>query len=132
MYQQTATPTTTRYPAQRPQIAGPFMLAGRQVARELFDAVQVAKRNGRRVVLVILPEHGDELDVPKGVCVNCLGAEHMGIDVLIAGPFRNAPSGKSDEDGGAVLRPAWYNGAWWQVARQFAPCPICGPKVIQL
>lgn len=126
--------TATRYPthAPRPQITPPFMLAGRQVARELFDATQSAIRAGRRVTLVILPEHGDELDVPPGVCVNCLGAEHIGIDVFIAGPFKNPPSGKTDEGGGAVLRPAWHNGAWWQAARQFAPCPVCGPRVIQL
>ena len=129
MYQSTS--TSTQYQT-RPQIAPPFMLAGRQVARGLFDAVQSAKRAGRRVTLVILPEHGDELDVPPGICTNCLGAGYIGIDIFMAGPFQSVPTGKSDENGGGALRLAGFNGSWWQVARQVAPCPVCGSEVIQL
>lgn len=129
----------TAYQA-RTQPAATYRLAGRQVARELFDAAQAAKRAGRRVALVILPEHGDELEVPPGVCVNCLGEEQLGIEVFVAGPFRDVPGGRSgtgvaaaDDAGGLVLRPAWHNGAWWQVTRRFAPCPVCGPtRVVQL
>ena len=129
--------TTTTRPAARPQISGPFMLAGRQVARELFDAAQSAKRAGRRVALVVLTEHADEMDVPAGVCVNCLGAEHLGLEVFVAGPFRDASGGHStsgvaEDAAGMMVRPAWHNGAWWQVARRFAPCPVCGPKVVEL
>lgn len=133
MYQATAT-----YQA-RPQPAPAYHLAGRQVARELFDAAQAARRAGRRVALVVLTEHGNEMDVPPGVCVNCVGAGQLGIDVFIAGPFQDVPGGRSGtgvaEDGGAgvlVLRPAWHSGAWWQVTRRVAPCPVCGPTVIEL
>lgn len=131
-YPQTQTTTANHYPAQRSQIAPPFMLAGRQVARELFDAVQSAKRAGRRVTLVVLPEHGDELDVPPGICTNCLGAGNIGIEVFMAGPFKSLPACPTDTNGNPILRPASFNGAWWQVARQFAPCPVCGSEVIQL
>ena len=130
MYQSTGQATSTRYQT-RPQ-PQTYTLAGRQVARELYEAKERAKRDGRRVLLVPLTIHGDEMDVPPGVCVNCLGAEYIGIEVLVAGPFRDAPGGQSNEGGGPALRPAWHNKAWWQVARQFAPCPICGPRVIQL
>lgn len=123
---------TTTQTQPRPQAARPFMLAGRQVARELLDAVEAAKRNGRRVTLVILTQHGDDTDVPPGVCANCLGAGNIGIDVFMAGPFQSVPTGKTDENGGVALRLAGHNGSWWQVARQFAPCPMCGSEVIQL
>lgn len=127
----------TTYQA-RTQTAPTYRLAGRQVARELFDAAQSAKRAGRRVTLVILTEHADEMDVPPGVCTNCVGAEQLGIEVFVAGPFRDVPGGHSgtgvaeEATAGAVLRPAWHNGAWWQVTRRFAPCPVCGPEVIEL
>lgn len=120
----------------RTQTAPAYRLAGRQVARELFDAAQAAKRAGRRVTLVILTEHADEMDVPLGVCVNCVGAGQLGLEVFVAGPFRDVPGGRSGtggaaaaDAGGLVLRPAWHNGAWWQVTRRFAPCPVCAREI---
>ena len=50
----------------------------------------------------------------------------------MAGPFKSLPACPTDTNGNPILRPASFNGAWWQVARQFAPCPVCGSEVIQL
>jgi hypothetical protein len=118
----------TPYASTRPAQArhdGPYKLAGHEVSRSLFDAKEAAKRQGRRVFLVLLTEHENETEVPPGVCLNCLGAENIGIEVVMAGPFKNAPIGQKDEGGSQLLRPAFHNGKWWQVARQFAPCPVC-------
>ena len=46
-------------------------------------------------------------------------------DAGIAGPFKNHPVGQRDESGGQLLRAAFHQGKWWQVARQFSPCPVC-------
>lgn len=124
MYQTTATSSPTW--AKTPRQDGPYKLAGHEVSRSLFDAKEAAKRQGRRVFLVLLTEHAGEKDVLPGVCRNCLGAEQIGIEIVWAGPFKDATGGKPDgEDGGQPLRPAFHNGKWWQVARQFAPCPVC-------
>ena len=125
MYQ-TTTATTRPTWAKTTSPESPYMLAGHEVSKSLFDAKEAAKRQGRRVFLVLLTEHGDEKDVPPGVCRNCLGAEQIGVEVAWAGPFRNSTSGQPNgESGGQALRPAYHQGAWWQVARQFAPCPVC-------
>ena len=109
----------------QPRSDGPYMLAGHEVTRSLFDAKEAAKRQGRRVFLVLLTEHEGEKEVPAGVCRNCLGAEQIGIEVAMAGPFKNHPVGQRDESGGQLLRAAFHQGKWWQVARQFSPCPVC-------
>jgi hypothetical protein len=123
MYQTTATSSPAW--AKTPRQDGPYKLAGHEVSRSLFDAKEAAKRQGRRVFLVLLTEHENEKEVPPGVCLNCFGAESIGIEVVMAGPFKNAPIGQKDEGGSQLLRPAFHNGKWWQVARQFAPCPVC-------
>jgi len=122
MYQTTAT-----RPAPRPAYAEPeYRLAGRLVSKSLYDIAMRANRDGRRVTLVLLTPCAGDTAVPNGVCSNCLGAERLGVDVLMAGPFKSAPSlNTSDTATGTALRPAVHNGAWWSVTRHFAPCPLC-------
>jgi hypothetical protein len=58
MYQTTATSSPTW--AKTPRQDGPYKLAGHEVSKSLFDAKEAAKRQGRRVFLVLLTEHENE------------------------------------------------------------------------
>ena len=102
-----------------------YRLAGRLVSRSLHDAATRAKLDGRRVLLVLLTPRADDTDVPAGVCPNCLGAEKLGLDIAMSGPFKTAPSSRTEGENTGQLRTACYGGAWWLVTRHFAPCPLC-------
>lgn len=121
MFQQTATATAVRPAPARPV----FRLAGHVVTQDMFYAAQQAKRAGRRCFYV----HAGESDLRAGVtsdedCENCGGFGHMALEVIVGGPFKNAPQGKQGNPA-VHMRPAWHNGAWWSVVRDLYRCPVC-------
>lgn len=128
MYQQ---PQTQMRPTTRP---GPkWQLGGRQVSQAMFYDAEKAKRSGRRVLLV----SAGGSDIGRALhdqedCANCNGFGQFGLEIIVAGPFENAPQGKGGNDDGEgvsiQLRPAWHNNAWWQVVRSIYHCPVCNDR----
>lgn len=126
--------TATRPAPPRPK----WQLAGRQVTQVMYYDAEKAKRTGRRVYFVTA-ERAQISDLTgPGVdddCQNCEGFGYMALEIVMGGPFKNAPQGKhgnEDEVPTVYLRPAWHNGAWWQVAREMYPCPVCKADQVQL
>lgn len=109
-----------------------WRLAGRQVTQDMFYAAQQAKRSGKRCIFV----HAGESDITEAAlsgedCPNCGGFGHFALEVIVGGPFKDAPhggQGTTDENPAVHLRPAWHNKAWWQVVRDLFPCPVCNRK----
>lgn len=125
-----ATTTATRAINRSPQ----FRLGGRQVTQDMFYAAQQAKRSGRRVFMDLLTLHGDDTTVLLDECENCVGSGYFMLDVAMGGPYQDVPAGKqgtADEAPSVHLRPAWHANAWWLVARDLYPCPLCN-KVREL
>lgn len=124
MYQQVQTRPTPAAPSR-----SRWQLAGRQVTQAMFYDAEKAKRSGRRVIFVTAGESETTRFAGAGDdCENCSGFGTMGLEVIVAGPFQNAPQGKTgtaDEAPVVHFRPAWHNGAWWQVVRSMYPCPVC-------
>ena len=127
MYQAPVANTVNRAPA-RPN----FQLAGRQVTQEMFYAVQQAKRAGKRCLFVTAGlSEISKLELADEDCPNCGGFGHMALEIIIAGPFKDAPQGNygsGDENPTVHLRPAWHNQAWWSVVRDLYRCPVCNNK----
>jgi len=115
---------TTTQPA-RPT----FKLAGHVVTQDMFYAVQQAKRARRRCIYVSAGEPAVSPNIDS--CANCGGFGYMALEVVVGGPFKDAPQGaqgSADENPTVHLRPAWHNKAWWSVARDLYPCPLCNDK----
>jgi hypothetical protein len=138
MYQQPATVTrSTARPAAPPRIK--WQLAGRQVSQAMYYAADKAKKQGQRVYFVTAGQ-SEMTSLPGATvddyCANCLGFGRMALEVVMGGPFPNAPQGNqgsADKEPTVHLRPAWHNGAWWQVAREMYLCPLCNSdREIQL
>lgn len=120
MYPQPATQTAAN---RRPQ----WQLAGRKVTQSMFYDCQKAKQAGRKVFFITAG--GNEMTgLADDDCANCNGFGHMALEVVMGGPFKNAPQGSTgtaDKEPEVLLRPAWHHGAWWSVTRQMYPCPAC-------
>ena len=123
MYQAPAA-TVNRAPA-RPK----WHLAGRQVTQDMFYAVEQAKRAGRRCMLVTAGSSEiSKFDMAEKDCPNCAGFGHMALEIIVGGPFQDAPQGQhgnENENPSVHVRPAWHNGAWWAVVRDLYKCPVC-------
>jgi hypothetical protein len=136
MYQQPATATRS---TARPVTAPPrpkWQLAGRQVQQAMYYDADKAKKSGYRVSLLLLTLYEGSTETPPDECQNCLSAGYLGLDTFLRGPFQDMPQskqGSADEVPTVHLRPAWHNGAWWQVAREMYLCPLCNSdREIQL
>lgn len=108
-----------------------FMLAGHEVTQSMSIDARRAKTAGKRVYFVTAGEAQPLHDRADEDCDNCGGFGHFALEVVMGGPFRNAPQiSQGDENEGPALlvRPAWHNNAWWAVARTMYDCPICSGK----
>lgn len=122
-------PAATATGVQRPPARPKWRLAGHEVTQDMFYAAQQARRAGRRCFYV----HAGDNEISKFTlsdedCGNCGGFGHMALEVVVAGPFPNAPQGKqgsAEEQPAVHVRPAWHNGAWWSVVRELYDCPVC-------
>lgn len=138
MYQQPATATRPIARATSTPPRPQWQLAGRRVTQSMYYDADKAKKAGRRVYFVTAER--SQMSELSGAavdddCANCEGFGQMALEIVVGGPFQNAPQGKQgseDESPTVHLRPAWHNGAWWQVARESYPCPICKADQVQL
>ena len=127
MYQQPATATATRPTPARPE----WQLAGRQVTQAMYYDVERAKRAGRKVFFVTAGG-SESTALVDDDCANCGGFGHMALEIVMGGPFKNAPQGSvgnAEQEPEVFLRPAWHSGAWWSVTRQMYNCPVCRREV---
>lgn len=112
-----------------PHVADKFMLAGHEVTQSMSIDVRRAKQAGRRVIFITAGESEVTRWKSDDDCLNCGGFGHFALEVIMAGPFKNAPPTKGGGDSGdepvLLLRPAWHNGAWWSVIRTMYDCPVC-------
>ena len=129
MFQQPVIQPKARPAAQTPRPLR-WQLAGHEVSQTMYYDAEKAKRSGRRVFFVTAGD-SEMLTVADDVCRNCLGFGRMALEIVIGGPYLNAPQGKNggeNEEPTIHLRPAFHNGKWWQVARETYLCPVCSTE----
>jgi hypothetical protein len=113
-----------------------FNLAGHVVPQSMHIDAERAKKAGQKVYFV----SAGEAEALKGRsdedCANCGGFGHFALEIVMGGPFRNAPpvyQGRSENARDDVHEPklhlyaAWHNDAWWSVTRTVYDCPVCSP-----
>ena len=117
-----------------------YRLAGRLVSQAMAEDARRAKQQGKRVIFV----SAGEAEALKGRsdedCANCGGFGMFVLEVVVGGPFKNAPAGyrgKQEDERETVSTqlhtyPAWHNDAWWSVVRTTYPCPVCTGNKINL
>ena len=93
----------------------------------LVEAANTVKRKGGRVYL-IRPEAYEPLLVDEGdakqLCDNCNGIGHLGLSVIVGGPFEAVPpSGGGDDSAKATS----IDGKWYlqKTNRNKYFCPVC-------
>lgn len=117
----------------RPQngTAQKFMLAGHEVVQSMSIDARRAKAAGKKVYFITAGEAEMLKSRSDEDCANCGGFGHFALEVVMGGPFRNAPNvsqGNEDEGPALLLRPAWHNDAWWSVVRTMYDCPVCNGR----
>lgn len=110
-----------------------YRLAGHIVTQSMHMDARRAKAAGKRVIFVSAGEAEALRGLSDEDCENCGGFGQFALEVIMAGPFRNAPPGyrgvpDGEKEGVAEklhTYPAWHNDAWWSVVRTTYPCPVC-------
>lgn len=110
-----------------------YRLAGHIVTQSMHMDVRRAKAAGKRVFFVSAGEAEALHGRSDEDCENCGGFGQFALEVIMAGPFRNAPAGyrgkqEGEAEGVATqlhTYPAWHNDAWWSVVRTIYKCPVC-------
>ena len=97
------------------------------VPDELMGAANSVKRKGGRVYL-IRPEAYEPLLVDaadsKQLCDNCNGIGHLGLSVIVGGPFDAVPPSGGGDDSPKATH---IDGKWYlqRTNRNKYTCPIC-------
>ena len=104
-----------------------FNLDGVIVPDALIEAARSVRRKGGKVYLM-RPEKFEPLLVDDGdakqLCDNCHGIGHLGLAVMVGGPFDYLPQGGSGDDTPA---PTFIDGKWYlqKTNRHKYTCPVC-------
>ena len=102
-------------------------LNGVMVPEALIDAARNVRRKGGKVYLMrpepFVPLLVEEKNA-KQLCNNCNGIGHIGLAVMVGGPFDHLPQGGNGDDS---PHPTFIDESWYlqKTNRHKYTCPVC-------